>query len=75
MKKLFRGRFCWYGETHTIYRYAFSKDQALLLFWKVLEERLGYSKYRIKNYFLHGGSYEVKEEKRKNDSKRTTLSA
>lgn len=63
-KHLYKGDFNYYGEIHTLYRYATSESHAFVLMCHTLAERLKVSCGIIHHFFNGSAKYEiVKEEK------------
>lgn len=61
-KVLFKGEFNWHGEVYKLYRYARSKRQAFGLFISIIASVLHLTRYKVRNYFLGGGYWEVYED-------------
>lgn len=64
-KKLYKATFNWYGELHTLYRYAHSVDAAKGICCLQVAKTLGVSKRRVWNFFNgEKDNYTIEEERK-----------
>lgn len=65
-KYFFRGTFCWYGEDHVLYRWAYSKNQAFVQMVAELAKKLGKADgFAILHYFRGTNRYKLEQLKKK----------
>jgi predicted solute-binding protein len=63
---LFKGSFCWHGESHVLYSHAINETKAFQNCCIQLAKKLEYSANSIRNYFKNSDRYEITKENEKN---------
>jgi thiamine transporter ThiT len=61
-RTLFKGSFCWHGESHIIYSHAANEAKAFQNCCVQLAKKLEYSVRAVRNYFRNSNKYSITKE-------------